>query len=111
MFQSIESGFHRLKNTLSPIGQYLLCLIPYFFLYQLAKENILIEEDIFILVAVIAAAVLSLIGDTVGFVLCIVIFLCLCQKNVFLAVAAILTTLFSAGFVRKKKKSNICFLY
>ena len=109
MFQSIENGFHRLKNTLSPIGQYLLCLIPYYFLYQFAKENILIEEDIFILMAVIATAVLSLIGDTVGFALCIVIFLCLCQKNVFLAAAAILTTLFSAGFVRKKEKVKYLF--
>ena len=109
-FDKLEEGYKKIHNTISPIGGYVLCLLPFFFLYLNAKESILIEEEILIPVSVALSALLTLTNPGVGFLPCeAIVFLCLWQKNFFAAVAAAVLFLFGAFQTGDKKKGRFIF--
>ena len=82
----IEDFYKKYNSHLAPIGSYVICTLPFFFLYQYAKENILIEETIYIALVVALAAILNCYNSGLCFVpVCGIFFLALWDKNVVLA--------------------------
>ncbi|MBR2787751.1 MAG: toll/interleukin-1 receptor domain-containing protein [Erysipelotrichaceae bacterium] len=109
-FGKLEEGFKKIHNTISPLGGYVLCLLPFWFLYLNARECILIKEEVIVPVFVAMTALMTVTNPGVGFLPCgAVVFLCLWQKNFYIAVAAAVLFLFAAFQTGDKKKGRFIF--
>ena len=107
IFTKIEACYKKLHNHLAPLGSYVICALPFFFLYQYAKDNILIEETVYIGLAVALTVFINSFKSGLCFIpVCTILFLALWDKNVVLAIAVAFMAFCSVFFASDRKKGQ-----
>ena len=110
MINLLDEYYKKLHNALAPIASYLLCLVPFGFLYLTAKDTILIEESILIPIAVGITALVTVSNPGIGFLPCgALVFLCLWQQNFYVAIAAAILFLIATIQTGNKRKARYIF--